>query len=57
MSDLDNYRWCGHSVLMSKLKHEWQDQDYVLSWFGRKEGEAIRAHRKYVERGVDEGRR
>jgi len=43
-------RWVG------KLKHAWQDLDYVLSWFWRKEGEAIRAYRKYVERGVDEGR-
>ena len=56
MSDLDKYRWCGHSVLMGKLKHEWQDRDYVLSWFGQKEDEAIRAYREYVERGVDEGR-
>jgi len=57
MSELDKYHWCGHSVLMGKLKHEWQDRDYVLSWFGQKEGEAIRAYRKYVEQGVDEGRR
>ena len=41
---------------VGKLKHAWQDLDYVLSWFWRKEGEAIRAYRKYVERGVDEGR-
>jgi hypothetical protein len=34
MSELDKYRWSGHSVLMGRIKHEWQDRDYVLSWFG-----------------------
>jgi REP element-mobilizing transposase RayT len=57
MSELDKYHWSGHSVLMGKLKHEWQDRDYVLSWFGQKEWEATRAYRKYVEEGVKEGRR
>ncbi len=57
MSELDKYHWSGHSVLMGKLKHEWQDRDYVLSWFGQKEWEARRAYRKYVEEGVEEGRR
>jgi putative transposase len=57
MSELDKYDWSGHSALMGKLKHEWQDRDYVLSWFGQKEGEARRAYRKYVEEGVEEGRR
>jgi len=57
MSELDKYQWSGHSVLMGKLKHEWQDRDYVLSWFGQKEWEARRAYRKYVEEGVEKGRR
>ena len=57
MSELDRYRWCGHSVVMGRMKHEWQDRDYVLSWFGEKEGEARRAYRQYVEEGVGQGRR
>jgi hypothetical protein len=57
MSELDRYRWCGHSVVMGRIKHEWQDRDYVLSWFGNKEGEAMRAYRQYVEEGVGQGRR
>lgn len=57
MSELDRYRWCGHSVLMGNIKNEWQDRDYVLSWFGEKEGEARRAYRHYVEEGVGQGRR
>ncbi len=57
MSELDRYRWCGHSVVMGRRKHEWQDRDYVLSWFGEKEGDARRAYRQYVEEGVGQGRR
>ena len=40
ISKLDRYCWCGHCVLMGRIKHEWQDQDYILSWFGEKEGKA-----------------
>jgi REP element-mobilizing transposase RayT len=57
MSELDKYHWSGHSVLMGKVNREWQDRDYVLSWFGQKEWQARRAYRKYVEEGVQEGRR
>jgi len=57
VSELNKYRWCGHSVVMGRIKHEWQDRDYVLSWFGNKEGEARRAYRQYVEEGVGQGRR
>ncbi len=46
-----------HYVVMGRIKHEWQDRDYVLSWFGNKEGEAMRAYRQYVEEGVGQGRR
>jgi len=57
VTKLDKYRWSGHGVLMDKVKHEWQDRNYVLSWFGDKEAEARREYRKYVEDGIDEGRR
>jgi hypothetical protein len=36
MSELGRYRWCGHSVLMGRIKHSWQDREYVLFWFGTK---------------------
>ena len=57
MSELERCRWCGHGVLMGRLKHEWQDRDYVLSWFGEKEGKAKKAYRQYVKEGVLLGRR
>lgn len=57
LSELDRYPWCGHAVLMGRIKNEWQDREYGLSWFGRKEGEARRAYRKYVAEGIALGRR
>ncbi len=57
MSDLDRYPWCGHGVLMGRFKNEWQDRDYVLRWFGKKEGEAKRAYHQFVQEGIGQGRR
>lgn len=56
LPELDTYRWSGHGVLMGEVKHQWQDREYVLSWFGDKELEARKGYRKYVEDGIDEGR-
>ena len=55
--ELDHYPWCGHAVLIGRIKNDWQDRNYVLSWFGRREGEARRAYRKYMEEGIGQGRR
>ena len=57
LNKLDGYRWSGHGVLMGKVKNDWQDQDYVLKWFGRKEGEAKGEYRNYVIKGIGQGRR
>jgi REP element-mobilizing transposase RayT len=57
ISDLEKYPWCGHAVVMGRIKQEWQDRDHVLSWFGKKEGEAKKAYRKYVKDGIAQGRR
>jgi len=57
LTQLDRYRWAGHSVLMGKVKNDWQHRDYVLKWFGQKESEAKSAYRNYVKKGIDEGRR
>jgi hypothetical protein len=46
LSELDSHRWCGHAVLMGRVKHEWQDLDYVLLWFAEKESPARRAYRQ-----------
>ena len=57
LGKLDGYRWCGHSVLMARVRNDWQDRDYVLTWFGTTEGEAKRYYRQYVKKGVEQGRR
>ena len=57
LAKLDRYRWCGHSVLMGRIKGDWQDRDYVLKWFGKKEGEAKKAYRRFVKDGIDQGHR
>jgi REP element-mobilizing transposase RayT len=57
LTQLDRYRWCGHGVLMGKINNEWQDRDYVLRWFGPKQGEAKKAYRSYVNKGIAQGRR
>lgn len=54
---LGRYRWCGHGVIMGLVKNEWQDRKYVLEWFGRKEKEAIRHYRNFVQKGIKEGQR
>lgn len=57
IGELEKYPWCGHGVLMGRFKNAWQDRDYVLGWFGKKEGEAKKAYSKYVQEGIAQGRR
>ena len=57
LAELDRYMWSGHSVLMDKIDNDWQNRDYVLRWFGRKQGEAKKAYHAYVQKGIGQGRR
>ena len=41
LAQLDRYRWCGHSVFLAGEKINGRTRDYVLNWFGLKEGEAL----------------
>ncbi len=54
---LDRYPWCGHGVLTGRTKWSFQDRDDALRWFGKREGEARKAYRRYVEEGISQGRR
>jgi hypothetical protein len=54
---LDRYRWSGHSILVGKVRGDWQERQYVLNQFGRGERESIRAYRKFMEEGKGIGRR
>jgi len=54
---LDEYRYCGHSVIMGKTKHKWQNTEDVLRLFGKKYGPARSAYAAFVSKGVSMGRR
>jgi REP element-mobilizing transposase RayT len=57
MSKLGRYAWCGHSVIVGNRKLDWQDRDYVLRWYGKKEKEAIKNYSQYVREGIAMGER
>ena len=57
LSKLVRYRWCGHGVILGRFQNSWQDQDYVLSWFGKEQSEAKRQYQQFVKKGVDLGSR
>jgi putative transposase len=54
---LNKYKYCAHSALMDKRECTWQDTNYVLSYFGRKIGEARKSYYSYLKAGIDQGRR
>ena len=35
LEELNKHLYCGHGVLMGNKKREWQDVDYVLTYFGK----------------------
>ncbi|RMF87789.1 MAG: hypothetical protein D6739_01080 [Nitrospirae bacterium] len=57
LADLDRYPYSGHSCLMGYVQRDWQARDYVLGWFGDREGAARRAYRRFLADGLDQGRR
>jgi putative transposase len=57
LDQLGGYAYCGHGVLMGKVKIAWQDTESVLGMFGEKLGAARRAYRAFVEKGIALGRR
>src|SRR4030042_1227845 len=57
MEELDRYPWSGHGILIGRRENDWQERDYVLMQFAETEGKAIKAYRKFMEEGKDQGRR
>lgn len=57
MKQLDRYPWCGHSVLMDKIKHPWQNIEYVYGFFSGQKRPARKIYRAFVEKGIAEGSR
>jgi len=57
LKKLDKYPYCGHSVLMGKSKHDWQDTNYIKQFFDSQDSIARRQYRGYVKKGIAKGRR
>ncbi len=57
LEELEQYPWSGHRVIIGKDKNDWQEREYVLSQFHKKEGRAIGDYRKFMEDGKGQGRR
>jgi REP element-mobilizing transposase RayT len=49
LEELDSYPWCGHGVVMKQSCNDWQDQEYVLEYFGKTEGRARKAYRQCLQ--------
>jgi hypothetical protein len=57
MTELNRYKYCGHSVLMGRRRCAWQDDKYVLSCFGKTILEGRKAYYSYIKEGMAQGRR
>ena len=57
LDELEVYPYSGHSVIMGRVEHKWQDREYVLRMFGDTEGKAGRAYRRFVRAGIGQGNR
>jgi REP element-mobilizing transposase RayT len=57
ISKLNQYAYCGHSTLMDKKIRDWQDTDYVLSFFGTKKAVSQKRYLEHVKAAIHQGRR
>ncbi len=56
LGELNRSPWSGHAALMGYQKREWQEMEYVLSYFGKGVGRR-RKYLKFVGEGIKMGRR
>lgn len=56
IKDLDEYKFCGHGVILGRYKNDWQDTNYILQRFGSDRFGARREYRKFVVKGMDQGK-
>jgi putative transposase len=57
LSALNIYPFTGHSALMGQSAREWQETEYVLSFFGKSVSEARRNLQRHVAKWFLKGRR
>ena len=54
---LDEYPYSGHSVIMGKIKRDWQDIEWILELFDKRVAIARRKYRVFVQEGISLGKR
>ncbi len=57
VNELERYAWAGHSVIMGKVKRDWQDTDTILVYFGKRRKEAIIRYERFIREGISQGKR
>ena len=57
LTELNEYPYCGHGILMGRGKRQWQDTKYVLGYFDKNVSRAKKAYMDFVKAGVEQGRR
>jgi putative transposase len=57
MQALDAYRYGGHSATVGKQILNWQDTETVLRFFSSRRAVARQRYRRFVEKGINQGRR
>ncbi len=53
VTGLNRYKYCGHAVLTGRRKCIWQDEGYVLSYFGHSLSTGRKEYYSYVKEGMD----
>jgi REP element-mobilizing transposase RayT len=55
LEQLASYPWCGHAVLLNRVRYDWMDRNYVLRFFGGRAGAAREAYLAFLEEelGID----
>jgi len=57
LEELERYPWCGYGVLMGRRESPWQEIDEVLKYFNNRVGKAREACKRFMEDGMNQGRR
>ena len=52
LSQLNKFRYSGHSFLLGNRKNDWQNIDYVLRFFAKREKTARNRYLDHVEKGM-----
>jgi putative transposase len=57
LTELDQFRYCGHSAIIGIADRSWQDTGFVLSSFSGNGNESRMVYRSYVEAGILQSKR